>query len=486
MLLRLTAPAYADGIAAPAGPVRPNARAVSNAVAAEPTPTPNARGASDLFWLWGQFLDHDLDLTDSAVPAEAFDIQVPAGDPWFDPGATGTVVIPMNRSAWDPSTGWGTGRPREQVNRITARIDASNVYGVDRERARALRTLDGTGRLRTSPGALLPFNDRGLPNAGGPSPALYLAGDVRANENVALTAMHTLWVREHNRQARALARSEPGLDGETIFVRARARVVAQIQVITYREFLPLLLGPRALRRYSGFDPAVDPGICQEFSTAAYRFGHSMIPDELLRVGADGQPISSGPLALEDAFFAPWELTPEIGIEPYLRGLAARPAREIDSRIASPLRNFLFGQPGSGGFDLAALNIQRGRDHGLMDFNGTRATFGLPWIAELKELSPDPDVGRQLARLYPNPADVDLWVGGLAERHLAGAMVGPTFHAILVDQFTRLRDGDADFYLHRYSGGELRDLERTTLAKVIRRNTTIGRELPKKALLASGR
>ncbi len=484
MLLRLTAPAYADGIAAPAGAGRPNARALSNALAAESAPIPNDRGVSDLFWLWGQFLDHDLDLTDTAEPAEPFDIRVPTGDPWFDPAGTGAAVIPLNRSAWDPSTGWAAGVPRQQINRITARIDASNVYGSDAARAMALRTLDGTGRLRTSRGDLLPFNDLGLPNAGGPSPALYLAGDVRANEHVALTAMHTLWVREHNRRARSIAKAEPGLDGDAIYWRARARVVAEIQVIAFQEFLPLLIGRLALPRYEGFDPGVDPGICQEFSAAAYRFGHSMIPDRLLRIDAQGAPIPEGHLPLENAFFAPGELTPRIGIEPYLRGMTERPARRIDTRVADSLRNFLFGPPGAGGFDLVALNIQRGRDHGLMDLNGVRASLGLRRFVDVSEISFDPGVVVELRRVYGDVHDIDLWVGGLAEIHAPGSMVGTTFHAILVDQFTRLRDGDPNFYRALYSGGELRELERTTLAKIIRRNTEIGRELPRKALLVA--
>ena len=119
---------------------------------------PNTLNASDYVWQWGQFVDHDIDLTDGVNPPEPADIPVPAGDPFFDPLDTGTQVIAFNRSVFDTSTGTGIDNPRQQINKITAWIDASNVYGSDVERAIALRTNDGTGRLNTSAGDLLPFN----------------------------------------------------------------------------------------------------------------------------------------------------------------------------------------------------------------------------------------------------------------------------------------------------------------------------------------
>ena len=158
--LRLARTGYADGLGAPAGADRAVARAVSNRCVAQPGYIPNGRAVNDLFWQWGQFLDHDLDLTPVAAPAEAFDIPVPAGDPWFDPGWSGTELIPLDRSLHVLIDG-----VREQLNIITAYIDASNVYGSDPERASALRRLDGSGRLKTGPGELLPFNEAGLPNA---------------------------------------------------------------------------------------------------------------------------------------------------------------------------------------------------------------------------------------------------------------------------------------------------------------------------------
>lgn len=478
-LVRQAAAMYADGTEAPAGAGRTGAREVSNSCLEEEAPVPNEAGASSFLWQWGQFLDHDLSLVPIADPAEPFDIRVPAGDPFFDPEGTGTKRIAFDRSTYRMVEG-----VRQQVNVITAWIDASNVYGSDRRRARLLKARNGSGELATSDGELLPFNDRRLPNAPNDDPSFFVAGDFRANEQVALTAMHTLFVREHNHWARLVREAEPGLRGPRIYSIARAIVGAEMQAITYREFLPLLLGRGALAPYRGYDPTVDAGIANEFATAAFRVGHTMLPSELLRLDAGMQPIAAGPLALRDAFFAPQEIL-ERGIEPLLRGLKAQPAREVDVQIVDDVRNFLFGPPGAGGFDLAALNLQRGRDHGLPALNRTRTDYGLPAYGSFAEITPDPQAQQALAEVYPSVDDVDLWVGGLVEPHRPGAMVGETFFTILKDQFERLRDGDRFWYESYLPADWVRLVERQTLARIIRRNTDVGSEIGGRALRLPG-
>ena len=260
--LRITPHAYADGVAAPARSDGPSPREISNALSWQVGAVYNTKRATDYLWQWGQFLDHDIDETPVASPAEPFDAPVPAGDPFFDPGGTGAATIPLDRSAWTMIDG-----VREQVNLITAFIDASNVYGAEESRTLELRTLDGTGRLKTSPGDLLPFNTAGLPNAPtGEDPGFFLAGDVRANEQVGLTAMHTLFVREHNHWASEIRAADTALSGDEIFERARAIVGAEMQAITYNEFLPLLLGPAAIPPYPGYIASVNPGIGKGFPT----------------------------------------------------------------------------------------------------------------------------------------------------------------------------------------------------------------------------
>lgn len=470
-LARRLPAAYGDGIASLGGADRPNPRAISNAVCAQAGDEPNAQGASDMLWQWGQFLDHDLDLTPDADPAEPAFIAIPSGDPAFDPFATGEVVLPFLRSAWVQGL-----VPRQQVQAITGWIDASNVYGSDAARAAALRTVDGTGRLRTSAGGLLPFNTAGLPNAGGTDAALFLAGDVRANEQVGLTVMHTLFVREHNRQVAALAARHPELDGDALYQEARRRVAALVQVITQEEFLPLLVGRGALGRWTGYDATLDARIDNAFSTAAYRLGHSLLSPVLLRLDASGLEVVEGHLSLRDAFFAPERLVTEGGIEPVLRGLAAQAAQELDTHVVDDVRNFLFGPPGAGGLDLAALNLQRGRDHGLPTYAVARAALGLAPRDTFEAIARDAATAAGLASVYRDPADVDLWVGALAEAPVEGAMVGELLQRLLVDPFRRLRDGDRHWYEGTFDPEEVRELRATRLADVIRRNTGIGAEL----------
>jgi peroxidase len=476
---RRTSLGYEDGQSSPAGGNRPSARAISNAVAAaDPAGNarPNSRGATDFLWQWGQFLDHDLDLTTTADPAEAFDIAIPAGDPQFDFKSTGAEIMALDRSAYNDVAG-----VRQQINSISAYIDASQVYGSDAARARALRTLDGTGRLKTSTGNMLPLNTAGLANFP-PGATAFVAGDIRVNEQVALTSVQTLFLREHNFWADDTRRRNPNWSDEQIYQHARAIVGAEIQAITYREFLPVLLGPNALRAYNGYQPRVNAGIENVFATAAYRFGHSLLSANLLRLGGNRQPIAQGNLPLASAFFNQAAVT-GVGIEPYLRGLATQRAQELDNQLVDAVRNFLFGPPGAGGFDLASLNIQRGRDHGLPSYNQLRADLGLPKVQRFDQISGNRNVQTRLASVYVSVDDVDAWVGGLAEDHLPGALVGETFFLILRDQFERLRDGDRFWYETYLPADLLRQVRATSLAQIIRRNTAIRNEIQENVFLA---
>ncbi|MEE9175029.1 MAG: peroxidase family protein [Thermodesulfobacteriota bacterium] len=475
-LLRLVFSDYADGISEIPEAGLPSARVVSNIVSSQDELIPNTLNASDYVWQWGQFVDHDIGLTDGVNPPEPADIPVPAGDPFFDPLDTGTQVIAFNRSVFDTSTGTGIDNPRQQINKITAWIDASNVYGSDVERAIALRTNDGTGRLNTSAGDLLPFNTEGLPNDGGPNPSLFLAGDVRSNEQVGLTSMHTLFLREHNRYVEELAAERPGLSGDRLYERGRRFVGALMQAITYNEFLPALLGEGAIPAYNGYNPNVNASIANVFSAAAYRFGHSMLSPEILRLDQNLNVIPEGNLPLLDAFFTPETITDEGGIDPILRGLAKQIAQRVDPFIIDAVRNFLFGPPGSGGLDLAALNIQRGRDHGLPKYNDTREQMGLTRVESFQDISSDPEIQMRLEDAFGNVDDIDIWTGGLSEDLVPGSHLGEVFHLIIKIQFESLRDGDRFWYERKLSGAELQEVQVTQLSDVIRRNTSIGFEL----------
>ena len=470
-LLRLTSVGYADGANSPAGPARKSAREISNLCVNQDELVSNDRNASDFIWQWGQFLDHDIDLVATASD-EPLPVQVPYGDAYFDTGLTGTETLAFNRSFYRIVDG-----VREQVNELTAYVDASHVYGSDPARALELRLLDGTGRLKTSAGNLLPYNVNGYPNAPDDSLAnFFLAGDVRANEQVGLTAMHTLFVREHNFWAGFFRAVKPFASDENIYSYARVMVGAEIQAITYNEFLPVLLGRNALAPWSGYKPQVNAGIANVFAAAAFRLGHTLLSPEIQRLRADGRPIPQGSLALRDAFFAPARITDEGGIDPIFRGLAAQQAQELDAQAVHGVRNFLFGEPGLGGSDLVSLNIQRGRDHGLPGYNQLRRDFGLAPVSTFADISSDPVVQSRLALAYASVEDVDPWLGLMCEDHVESAMVGETLYVILKEQFERLRDGDRFWYQRHLPPFLAALVDEQTLARIIRRNTGIGGEL----------
>jgi peroxidase len=325
-------------------------------------------------------------------------------------------------------------------------------------------------------GDILPFNDSRLPNDGGDSERLFLAGDVRANEQAGLTSLHIIFVREHNRLVGEIESRNPKWSAEQVFQKARQLVGAQMQVITYREFLPTLLGRRALSRYEGYKPEVTSGIANEFSAAAYRFGHSALSSTLLRINADGTEFVEGHLAQRDAFFNPSILVNEQSLEPILRGLAVQVCQQIDVKVVDDVRNFLFGAPPNTGFDLAALNIQRGRDHGLSSYNDTRRALGFEPVISFSDITSDADVEARLATAYESVEDIDLWVGGLAEDHLEEGHLGESFATIVAFQFEALRDGDRFWYQRTLKRQELDEIEQTRLSDIIRRNTSIGDEL----------
>lgn len=463
-LLRLADADYADGASAAAGEDRESPRLISNLVADQEGDIPNGKGISDYVWIWGQFIDHDIDLT-QATSGESLPIAVPQGDPFFDPTGTGTAELPFQRSGFEIDDDG----VRQQTNSITAFIDASQVYGSDSETQSKLRAYRG-GNLDL-PDNLLPQE---VDQRGGTA---FLAGDIRAGENIALTSIQTLFAREHNRLAAELAETDyAGQDlsdtavDEEIYQRARAIVGAQLQHITYNEYLPMLLGDGALSEYKGYDATVDPSIATEFSTAAYRFGHTTLSAEMLRLDPQGNEIEAGHVSLRDAFFATDKLI-ESGIDPILQGAAAHESQKIDPYVVDDLRNFLFGQPGQGGMDLASLNIQRGRDHGLASYNDTREALGLERLTSFDEVSSDAEVVARLSAAYTDVDAIDLWVGGLAEDHVAGGNLGITFHTIVADQFERIRDGDRYWYENALSESDLASVKATRLSDVIRRNTT---------------
>lgn len=403
-----------------------NVRALSNAIFNQNVASrmPDPRGLSALVFCWGQFIDHDVVLSDLNRTEPPHQIPVPVGDPWFALHAIES--IPM-------------GRTRLPVaNLQTPLIDASTVYGTSMTYLNEKLRAHHDGLLRLDAHELLPLNE---------AETDMLAGDPRATEQVALAALHTLWAREHNRLARELKREHhPEWNDDQLFAKARQLVIAEIQHITYHEWLPALLGTEAYRGYigtphfKGATPA--PLIFAEFAGALFRMGHSMVPEELLP-----------PTRLKDLFHN-LDYIREHGIEAIIHGVASVHNQRVDARVVHSLRNMLFG---AHGMDLVSLNIARGRELELPSYQEFTQAVGITPI-ETEGIT-------------------DLYIGALMEPPLPGSSVGATLAYGVGRQLRELRDRDPNYYeFNEESIGRLyyHRIRQTTLADVVARNTVDGK------------
>ncbi len=403
---------------------------------------------------------------------------------------------------------------RQQTNVITSYLDLSQVYGSSQTVSNALRTFSG-GLLKTSPGNMLPYDNTNYftPDQitalnmadSGPLPesSIYAAGDVRANENTELTSLTTLFVRNHNEIATQLATQNPVLYGftswndENLYQEARKLNIAEYQNIIYTQYLPALLGPDA-PAYTGYNPTVNASIATEFSTVAFRFGHSMLNNTVERDANNGSSVGNVPLAVD--FFDPNLVNPSGAIDPftglagtdigaYLKGDADSSSQADDAMAVSSVRDDLFetgtGQT-AGGEDLISRDIWRARDDGIGNYNQVRVAFGLPAITDdatfgFDQITSNVTVQHELETAYAgliaqggNAGDIDPFVAGMAEDHLPGSDMGPLFTAVLVNQFSRLENGDQFFYLNEsFTYPELGILQQgTTLGQIITTNTGV--------------
>ncbi len=479
-----TTDAFANGFSTPAAPQRANPRLISNYLMSQPSVLPSTQGLSDYVWVFGQFIDHDITLVFNNS-TEFFPITINFPDPIFNPGgALPNAFIPMTRSAAAPGTGTQAGNPRRYANEISAFVDGSAVYGPDSIYADWLRThVDG--KMKTSSGNHLPFNtidgefdspqDASAPildNATKQFNKLYVGGDIRANENIFLTSMHTLFVREHNTQCDRIKQDHPSWNDEQIYQHARKIVGGTIAAILYEEWLPTL-GVQ-LPPYTGYDPTINPGIFNVFSAAAYRLGHTLLSSNLHRSNNLGGTIPEGDILLRNAFFNPLAILNEGGVNPLLKGMAHQMQQEFDRRVIDDVRNFLFGGPGSGGMDLAAINMQRGRDRGLADFNTIRADFGMTKYTSFLEMTGNEELADFLKVAYVNVDDIDPWVGFLCEKKQTGSIFGETLVKIMIDQFGAMRDGDRFYYENDadLTAEEKAMIKATRIYDVVMRNSDI--------------
>jgi peroxidase len=417
----------------------PNARTISNVVSGNADP-PNDPKLSGWLYVMGQFIDHDLDLENPG--GGPINITVPNGDPVLPDGTT----IPLNRALANATTGTVT-------NTIAGYLDLSQVYGSDAANAASLRNADGT--MKTSAGDALPI-------VGG----VFVAGDVRVMENPELSAITTMFVREHNFQVARLHAENPTWTGDQLYNMAKAITTAEYQNIIYSEYLPVLIG-NATRDYHGYNPTVNAQVTQEFSTSAFRVGHSQISDIQAGIDNNGNPVFSQSLA--DSFFNTPADDVANGIDALLRNLSSDTAQATDVYAINDLRNLLVAPPDA--IDLIAIDVQRERDVGIGTLNETRIALGLKAYTSFAQLTSDPVVQVHLQTIFGTIGKVDLFIGGLAEKHVGGGVVGQTFQAIIANQFNRLETGDRFFWKNQnFDAATKKTISQTTLGDIIERTT----------------
>ena len=361
----------------------------------------------------------------------------------------------------------------------------------------------------------------------------YVAGDGRANENIALTAIHNIWERNHNFHVNALL--EAGFNGtaEELFQAAKIINEAEYQRVIYTDFADKLLGGMRGEGDHGFaeyNPEVDARVSHEFAVAAYRFGHSLIGQTLTVLDAEGNATQ---VPLFDAFLNPTNDTSafnfpksqlpyspqpgyeQLGAAGIIAGGVVQPAEEVDVNIVDAVRNDLVRMSA----DVFAFDVAREWDVGLGSMNQIRADLMAsldPYVKEAVSFAGDltpygswedfqarnnlsDTVIAQFKKAYPdlvledsqiadflaaNPGyklvngntvkgidRVDLFVGGLAEKHINGGVVGQTFWVIIHEQLDRIQEGDRLYYLDRVEHLDLYEvIEEQGFAGIVARNT----------------
>ncbi|XP_034051019.1 thyroid peroxidase [Thalassophryne amazonica] len=388
---------------------------------------------------------------------------------------------------------------RQQMNAITSFIDASVVYGHTPVLQQSLRDIhsrngklavnthfsDSEGRPYLPSVATVPSACHQDPNDPQRERVeCFRAGDSRANEGLPLTALHTLWLREHNRIAETLRWLNGHWSPETVYQETRKIIGALHQIITMRDYVPKIIGLESFQRYigpyKGYDPTTDPSASNVFATAAFRFGHATVSPILRRLNESFQEHEQFPhLRLHNTFFCPWRIVKEGGIEPILRGVIGTPAPTVhaDTLMAEELTERLVVLNISQQMDLAALNLQRGRDHGLPGYNDWRVFCGLKRIKTLEDfidVASDRNVAEKILNMYKHPDNIDIWLGGLAENLTPGSRTGPLFSCLIAKQMKALRQGDRFWWEGEgmFSQQQKAELLKTSVSRIICDNSGI--------------
>jgi dual oxidase len=493
-LTRKTPPTYGDGVYTMNGERRPSPRTLSQAFMKGADGQGSLRNRTALATFFGQVVSAEILMaSEHGCPIEMHRIPIEKCDEMYDEQCDGQTFMPFHRAHYDSRTGQSPNSPREQTNRMTGWIDASFVYSTKEAWVNAMRTFkNGTFKMEGDPiYGLPPRNTERIPLQNHPAPhvlrmlppeRMFLLGDPRVNQNPALLAIGILFYRWHNVQATIVQQNHPTWQDEDIFQAARRRVIATLQNIIMYEYLPAFVGGN-VSDYKGYNSFVHPGISHVFQSAAFRFGHTMIPPGIYRRDRHcdfKKARNGGPATRLCSVW--WDAQDEIStesIEEIIMGLSSQISEKEDAVLCSDVRNNLFGPMEFSRRDLAALNIMRGRDNGLADYNMVRKCHGLPRLNDFAEINPflnatHPELFVQMAELYGDIDDIDVYVGGMLEG-VDGP--GPLFTNIIVEQFERLRDADRFWFENAELGllkpEEIEYFKSVHLSDVVRATTMIG-------------
>ncbi|XP_058397475.1 LOW QUALITY PROTEIN: dual oxidase 2 [Diceros bicornis minor] len=488
-LQRLVPANYADGVyQALEEPLLPNPRRLSDAATRGRAGLPSLRNRTVLGVFFGYHVLSDLvSVERPGCPAEFLNIHIPPGDPVFDPDRSGDVVLPFQRSRWDPKTGLSPNNPRDLTNEVTGWLDGSAIYGSSHSWSDELRSFSG-GQLASGPDPAFPRDSQEpLLMWTAPDPAtgqrgpqgLYAFGAERGNRDPFLQALGLLWFRYHNLCAQRLARQHPSWGDEELFQHARKRVIATYQNIALYEWLPSFLG-KTPPEYTGYRPFLDPSISPEFLAASEQFFSTMVPPGVYMRNASchfqrilNKGFGSSPaLRVCNSYWIRENpnLNSAQAVNQLLLGMASQISELEDRIVVEDLRDYW---PGPGKFsrtDYVASSIQRGRDMGLPSYSQALLALGLETPKNWSDLNPkvDPQVLEATAALYNQDLSrLELLPGGLLESH---GDPGPLFSAIVLDQFLRLRDGDRYWFENTRNGlfskEEIAEIRNITLQDVL--------------------
>ncbi|XP_062573135.1 peroxidase-like protein [Saccostrea cucullata] len=512
---RVLPAAYDDFIDTPrtrsvTGGILPSARTVSNNVFQYlgGGMTPVSAVFSTYLTHHGQFIDHDVIATPSEQlgtpenpraildccfpvnekPDACFNIFVPQPDPFFPPNR---YCMNFVRHAGAPPLRCENG-VRQQINQRTAFVDGSMIYGSDLILEGNLR-LGAFGRLAENFQNLLPPHPEGCPAEIMTRFHCFIAGDHRPSETPTLTIPHITWLRRHNLIADALRQATGIQDDEILFQEAKRIVIAELQHVTYNEFLPAVLDNFHMTSFNlrsspfghanVYSPQIDPRTINAFGVAAYRMGHSLVRNT---VGHDRGVGGVQSFPVSQHFERP-DLMFNNGYEYMARWMSREPKSRGDRFLVDGIRNRLFEFPPVDGmhpsetlsFDLGALNVQRGRDHGIPSYNAYRQFCGLQRAVFFANVpgglvDHSPQAAAALQQTYSHPDDLDLFAGGMSETPRQGSILGPTFQCLIAFQFSLYKHGDRFWYertfqenpLAAFTPAELAQIKQTRYSKIL--------------------